>query len=222
MPKASAQTKTTGNLWAPSQAYILAAITLVIGIGIGWLVHGSFTEQPVSTSSSAPASSTAPVSSGGGFQVPSFGQNTQAPRPALDDVNKAAAPLIAQLQQRPNDPDLLARVGNIYYDSQAYPQAIDYYKKSLAIAPSNSDVRTDMGTAMWYSGDPDGALKEFDTALKNSPNHAETLFNRGVVLMQGKNDSKGAIASWQQLLNTNPTYRDRAKVESMIADAQRK
>jgi len=215
MPKPSAQQqKQATNLWTASQAYVLAAITLVVGIGIGWLVHGSYTDNQPTTTASAPAPAT------GGFQVPSF--NGQPGRLSIDEVNKAAAPMIAQLQQRPNDPDLLAKIGNLYYDSQAFAQAIDYYKKSLAIAPSNPDVRTDMGTAMFYSGDPDSALKEFATSLSYAPTHAETLFNRGVVLMQGKNDPKAAIASWQQLLQTNPNYQDRAKVEASIADAQKR
>ncbi len=202
--------------WTSSQAYVLAAITLVVGIGIGWLVHGSFTENQPTTTASAPA----PAPSTGGFQVPNF--NGQPQRLSLDDVNKAAAPMIAQLQQRPNDPDLLAKIGNLYYDSQAYPQAIEYYKKSLTVAPSNPDVRTDMGTAMFYNGDPDGALKEFATSLNYSPSHAETFFNRGVVLLQGKSDPKGAIASWQQLLKIAPNYPERAKVEAMIAEAQKR
>ncbi len=215
MAKKSAPPQQTTNLWTASQAYVLAAITLAVGIGIGWLLHGSYTEsQPATT-----ASTSAPAPTTGAFQVPSF--NSQPQRLSIDDVNKAAAPMLAQLQQRPKDADLLARIGNLYYDSQAYPQAIEYYRKSLAIAPSNPDVRTDMGTAMFYSGDPDGALKEFATSLSYSPTHNGSLFNRGVVLLQGKNDPKDAIASWQQLLKVNPNYQDRAKVEAMIADAQK-
>ncbi|ABF39762.1 Tetratricopeptide repeat protein [Candidatus Koribacter versatilis Ellin345] len=220
MAKASAQAQPPTNLWTASQAYVLAAITLVVGIGIGWLVHGSYSDsqqQRTTTAASAPAPS---APSTGGFQVPTF--NGQPGRLSLDDINKAAAPMIAQLQQRPNDPDLLAKLGNHYYDSQAFPQAIAYYQKSLAIAPSNPDVRTDMGTAMFYNGDPDGALKEFATSLSYAPTHAETMFNRGVVLMQGKNDPKAAIASWQELLKTNPNYQDRPKVEASIADAQKR
>ena len=128
--------------------------------------------------------------------------------------------LLAQLQQRPNDANLLASIGNLYYDSQVYPQAIEYYRRSLNIIPTNPDVRTDMGTAMWYSGDADGALKEFATSLSYNSTHNGTLFNRGVVLMQGKHDAKGAIASWQKLLQVNPNYPDRPKVEQLIAQAK--
>ena len=214
MAKQTAQTKS-----APlgTQAYILALITLIVGIGIGWLVRGSSSSNDA-VAANAPASQAA----GGSFQVPAFGQPTTKQGLSVEDVNKAAAPMLAQLQTRPNDPDLLTKLGNLYYDSQAYPQAISYYQKVLKVRPADPDVRTDMGTAMWYSGDADGALKEFQTSLGYSPTHNGTLFNRGVVLMQGKNNSKDAIASWQQLLKVNPNYPDRAKVEQLIQQAQQR
>lgn len=214
MAKQSAQTKKNSVSWTATQSYVLAAITLVVGIGIGWFLHSSYADSPSAT---AKAATTA--SSSGSFQVPSFGTPQ---RPTVDDVNRAAAPLLAQLQQRPNDADLLAQIGNLYYDSQLYPQAIEYYRKSLEIRPTNPDVRTDMGTAMWYGGDADSALKEFAQSLSYNPSHNGTLFNRGVVLMQGKGDAKGAIASWQKLLQVNPNYPDRAKVEELIEQAKQK
>lgn len=215
MAKQSAQTQSSA--WSSSQAYVLALIALVAGIGIGWILHSSYADSR-NVTATAPASNSGTSNSGTSFQVPSFGQSSG--RMSLDDTNKAAAPFLAQLRQRPNDPDLLVKLGNLYYDAQAYPQAIDYYRKALAIQPSNPDVRTDMGTAIWYSGDADGALKEFQTSLSYNPTHNATLFNRGVVLWQGKHDAKDAIASWQQLLKVNPNYPDRQKVEAMIQQAQ--
>jgi cytochrome c-type biogenesis protein CcmH/NrfG len=209
MAKPSAQPKSTP---LTPQAYMLALITLIVGIGIGYLIRGSASPETTAASNPAPAAPT--------FQVPSFNQSPQ--RLSADAVNQAAAPMLAELQQRPNDPDLLAKIGNLYYDSQVYPQAIEYYQRALKVRPDNPDIRTDMGTAMWYSGDADGALKEFKTSLSYNPTHNGTLFNRGVVLMQGKNDPKGAIASWEQLLKVNPNYADRSKVEAMIAQAKQR
>jgi tetratricopeptide (TPR) repeat protein len=216
MAKQSAQKQTTA-LWTSTQSYVLALITLLVGIGIGWIVRGSYSSSETTTAATpAPATSNA-----NSFQVPSFGQSSSGGQKLSPEaLNQAAAPMLAQLKDRPNDPNLLAKIGNFYYDSQAYPQAIDYYQKSLAVRANDPDVRTDMGTAMWYSGDADGALKEFDKSLSYNPTHNQTLFNRGVVLMQGKNDPKDAIASWQTLLKINPNYPERARVEQLIAQAQ--
>jgi tetratricopeptide (TPR) repeat protein len=53
---------------------------------------------------------------------------------------------------------LLAKIGNIYYDAQQYPVAIDYYQQSLKVAPDDASVRTDMATAFWYTGNSDTAI----------------------------------------------------------------
>jgi len=212
MAKHTAQAKPSPKptVWTSTQCYVLAAITLIVGIGIGWLLHGSYTDN----NSVAAATTSSPS------QPSTFSQ--ASPRLTVADVNSAAAPLLAKLQQQPNDPNLLAQIGNLYYDSQVYAPAIEYYQRSLDIRPNDPDVRTDMGTAMWYSGDADGALSEFAKSLSVDPSHNGTLFNRGVVLLQGKKDPKGAIASWRELLRVNPNYTDRNKVERMIQEAQQK
>lgn len=125
-------------------------------------------------------------------------------------------PTLRQLQQTPNDPALLAKIGNTYYDAKEYPKAIDYYKRSLEIKSDNVNVRTDMATAIWYAGDADGALKEFERSLRYQPNHGHTLFNIGIVKWQGKNDIQGALASWNKLLELNPNYPERQRVEDLI------
>ena len=44
-------------------------------------------------------------------------------------ADKQAAPLLEQLKSKPNDPALIAQIGNMYYDAQVFPMAIDYYQK---------------------------------------------------------------------------------------------
>jgi tetratricopeptide (TPR) repeat protein len=116
----------------------------------------------------------------------------------------------------------LIELGNDYYDGGQWNDAITYYTRALNETPNNPDVRTDMGIAYFNIDDPDRALKEFDRALKDDPRHSQTLFNIGVVKMNGKNDPKGAIAAWESLLKIDPNYKDRAKVETMLAQAKAK
>lgn len=188
--------------WPAPQAYILAAITLLIGIAVGYLLRGSGSESPTpsataSTSTAAPSSLSLP----GSASVPTA-------------VN--VQPLLTQLQSRPNDPALLTDIANAYYDGQQYAQAIEYYQRALKLRPADVNVRTDMATAMWYSGNADGALQQFEQSLKYQPNHAQTLFNMGIVKWQGKNDGQAALQLWEKLLATNPNYPDRQKVLDMM------
>jgi len=139
----------------------------------------------------------------------------------LEDIADAqAAPLLAKLKSNPNDPELLARLGNLYYDAQQYPNAIQFYSRVLAIRPADASVRTDMGTAYWYMGNPDLAIAQFDKALASAPNNPNTLFNRGLVKWKGKKDGAGAIADWNQLLSASPNYNGKQQIDQLMAEVR--
>jgi cytochrome c-type biogenesis protein CcmH/NrfG len=201
------QTVTT---WTNSQAYVLAAFCLMLGVTLGYLFRGS-ASQDVAATAAQTASNGAPQGMG-------QGQITPEQQKAM--VDRAAAPLLQAVQSNPNDFDSLVKLANLYFDGQQYEQAILYYERGLTITPDNPDVLTDLGTAYWYAGSPDKALYDFQKSLKVRPNHPGTLFNMGVVKWQGKGDPAGAVAAWQELLKTNPDYPQRQQVEEFIAKAK--
>ena len=196
--------------WTSAQVYVMSAICLLLGIAVGYLVRGP--GQP-STAAAQTASAAAPDTAG----VP---QQQPTPEMMKRMADTKAAPLLAQLQSSPNNAQLLAEIGNIYYDTQNYQDAINYYKRSLALK-EDPNVRTDMGTSYFYSGDPDTALAEFDRTLKDDPKFENALMNVGIVKFNGKMDALGAIAAWEQLLKQNPNHPRRAEIEQMIAQARK-
>jgi cytochrome c-type biogenesis protein CcmH/NrfG len=206
-----ADTNRTADQWNSVQAYTLAVVCLLVGIAGGWLIRGS---QAPAAAPIETASGSAPGTSGMGSQAPSPGQLKQM-------ADAQAAPLLDKLKADPSNAQLLLDVGNIYYDTQQYPTAIDFYQRLLKVAPENTSVRTDLGTAKWYLGDADGAIDEFNKSLKYEPNKSNTLFNLGIVKWQGKMDVDGAVAAWQKLLATNPSYEAKEKVEQLIAQARK-
>ena len=210
------KTTTASVNWTSAQAFAVALICLLLGLAGGWFIHKSIGPARVA---SAVAPTAAPT---GTPSVAPFGPLATAPTPEelKRMADTQAAPLLESLQADPNNPELLTRIGNIYYDVKQYPTAIEYYERSLKLQPANAAVRTDMGTAYWYTGKADTALAEFNKALTYEPNKATTLFNLGIVKWQGKNDAKGAIADWQKLLDTNPNYTARDKVQQFIDQAK--
>jgi cytochrome c-type biogenesis protein CcmH/NrfG len=193
--------------WTSTQAYVLAAFCLLLGVALGYLFRGS---ASVGTAQAAPSTT---VLQGSSVQSQSD-PNAQAA------LAQAAAPLLEAVNKNPNDFDSLVQLGNLYYDGQQFPSAIQYYERALVIHPDNPDVRTDMGTAYWYTGNAEKAVAAMETSLKYRPAHPQTLFNLGWVRWQGKQDPKGAIEAWQQLLKTNPDYPEKQKVEQYIAKAK--
>jgi len=205
---------TTNATWTSAQAYILAVICLVVGVGAGYIVRGS----------AAPADATAAVPQQQQMQtagMPASGGQEPSPEQLKRMADKQAEPLLAALKANPKDADVLAQLGNIYYDTQNFEIAVDYYGKTLELDPKNVNVRTDMGTAYFRLGNSDRAIKEFETALKSDPKHGQTLFNLGIVKWQGKMDVPGAVAVWENLLKTVPDYPERDKVQQYIAQAKK-
>ena len=211
MPENKNTSSTT--TWTGVQAYTLAVVCLLLGMAGGWLIRGS--QSPAAAAPAMAASAPAPTGMGG---APN-GQPTPEQMKQMADTQ--AAPLIEKLKADPNNPELLASIGNYYYDAQQYPTAVDYYGRALKAKPSDAAVRTDMATAYWYMGNADTAIAEFNKSLSYEPNKPNTLFNLGLVKWQGKMDINGAVADWEKLLATNPNYEGKDKVEQMIAEAKK-
>jgi tetratricopeptide (TPR) repeat protein len=151
--------------------------------------------------------------------------NSISQSPSLNQLQAIAdaqvAPQLLKLKSDPNNPELLANIGNVYYDAQQYPTAVDYYGRALKAKPSDAAVRTDLGTAYWFMGNADSALTEFNKALTYAPTNPNTLFNRGLVRLKGKQDPAGAISDFEKLLATNPNYEGKDNVEKMMAEAKK-
>ena len=200
-PLPSTTNSSTAPSWTSVQAYVLASFCLVLGVALGYLFRGSASSVP----QAAATQST-------GAQI----GNTQA-QAALQ---QSVAPLLEAVNRNPADFDSLVKLGDLYYDGQQFANAIQYYERALAIHPENPDVRTDLGTAYWYTGNADKALVEMETSLRYKPGHPQTLFNLGWVKWQGKADAKGAVAAWKKLLKANPHYPQKQQVEQYIAKAK--
>lgn len=200
-------------------AVLLAVVCLLVGVSGGWTIRRVQRSAETKTLSAARSALSSSVSNQGKLsQGAAQAQTTLQLKEAAD---AQAAPLLEQLKAKPTDADLLTRVGNLYYDAQQYPLALNYYGRSLKARPSDVGVRTDMATAYWYMGDAGSAITEFTRALSYDPNNPNTLFNRGLVRWKGKGDGSGALADWQQLLANNPNYEAKSKVSEMIAEVEK-
>jgi len=206
----------TSDTWTRTQTFAFAAICLFLGICAGWLLRASLERSNPVSATAASAPGTALSTNLSTVVAPS--SPAQFPQTADTQV----APLLEKLKSDPKNADLLAQIGNTYYDAKQYPGAIDYYQRSLKSQPSNASVRTDLGTAYWYNGDPGTAISELNEALTYQPNKPDTLFNLGIVKWQGKKDSDGAIAAWEKLPTTSPNYENRERVQTLIAQARQR
>lgn len=198
--------------WQAWQVYVMAAICLLVGVVVGYLVRGS---APVAATQVPAAASEA---------TPGAAAPADKKMPTLDDMkrmaDKQAQPLLDKLKADPNNADLLNNIGNIYRMTHQFQTAATYYQKSLDVNPKNVGPRTDLASCLYYQGDVDGAVAQLEKSLTYDPKHAGTLLNLGVIRWKGKNDAAGAIASWQKLLKYYPNYEHKDAVEKLITEAK--
>jgi cytochrome c-type biogenesis protein CcmH/NrfG len=212
MPNESVEPVMGHAAWQPTQVYAMAAVCLVVGLAIGYLFRGSQSPAGMPSASTA-QSSVAPGGMSG--QMPSLDQMKHM-------ADKKAAPLLEKLKSDPTNVDLLRQVGNIYQATHQFKDAASYYDQALKTDPKNVAVRTQLASSLYYSGDVDGAISQLQTALQYDPKDANSLFNLGMIKWQGKQDGKGALVAWRELLKSNPQLSaDRkAAVQKLIADVQ--
>jgi len=109
------------------------------------------------------------------------------------------------LKNDPKNLNALIQMGNLYFDTDQFNQAIETYSKVLQIEPKNADVRTDLGIMYRKKGDYDRAIAEFKRAAEVAPKHVNSRYNLGIVLLHDKGDVKGAIKAWEDYLRVEPT-----------------
>ncbi len=187
--------------------YLAAGICLLLGLAVGYISRGL---------KSPPAAGTARLAG------PSHAANPRVP--TLDDMKQVAdaqaAPLLEKVNSHTRDAALLMQVAAIYHASHQFKEAAAYYDKAVQADPKNVDARSRLASSLYRSGDVDGALAQLKQALAYEPRDANSLFNLGMIRLQGQGDGQAAVAAWQQLLKSNPQLSEerKAEVQRLMAD----
>lgn len=114
---------------------------------------------------------------GGGRPVPAASQPAGSPE-ASGRLDAAKA----EVQRDPQNPRLLAALGNAYYDREDWDHAIEAYEKALRKGAKEAAVLSDVGAAYRNRGQFQRAISYFEKARAADPDHWQSLLN--IVLVQ--------------------------------------
>ena len=168
--------------------YIAIIMSLVIGF-LGGIIYSS-----LYSNDNPPIAKSRPVA-----RAPQNPQQGLTP----DQARKLMS-LNQQVKKNPQDATAWTELGNVFFDTGQYKQAITAYKKSIELRPGNANVLTDLGVMYRRSGQPDKAIKVFDQASAIDPSNTQARFNKGIVFLYDKGNAAEAIKIWEDLLKTNP------------------
>jgi tetratricopeptide (TPR) repeat protein len=122
--------------------------------------------------------------------------------------------------QNPQNPEPRLKLADFLYDQKQYSKAIEWYERGLELDPNNVDAHTDLGTAYFYTGRPQDALREYNKSLAINPKHKATLLNMIVVNLKGTHDLAAAQKAWDRLHQLDPDNTALAQLKEKI-DAAR-
>jgi rRNA-processing protein FCF1 len=127
-------------------------------------------------------------------------------RQILSPQQQQAMDALVTLESDPRDEQALKTMGDFYYDQvtnaqslgqrssviQLSKRGIGYYEQYLKLKPDDHDVRSDMASLLFYSGQTDAAIREVGLVLEKDPKHVSANFNLGIFYLQGRRDLQAA------------------------------
>jgi cytochrome c-type biogenesis protein CcmH/NrfG len=186
----------------PRESVIFGIAGVFFGVLVGWII-GSQQAGPARR---------IPAVSADAQRTPS--QQTRTP-PPLDDGR--VAQLQAAVEKSPGNAAPRVELGNLYFDSERFADAAQWYEQALKLEPRNVSVSTDLGIAYYYMNRHDAALAQFDRSLTIEPGHTKTLLNVGIVRAFGKQDLAGAVKAWERVIELAPSSPEAATARQALA-----
>ncbi|MEI8309781.1 MAG: tetratricopeptide repeat protein [Verrucomicrobiota bacterium] len=176
---------------ATQWAILIAIVAFCAGFGISWLI---FHEPPSKTTAQPPAFPTSVTSPAGG--------NSELVPPDVSQMSPAESSLA---------------LGNWYYDQSAWHKAIEAYQRAISLGLDNPDVRTDLGNALRFSGEPQKALEQYQTARRQNPQHENSLCNMATLYAQVLKNPVNADTAWREYLRLFPNGSKASAAKQFIA-----
>jgi tetratricopeptide (TPR) repeat protein len=125
--------------------------------------------------------------------------------------------LIAAVERDPENPALLTRLGNSYYDREEWEAAIEAYEKARRKAGSDPNLLSDLGAAHRNAGDFDLAVAYFKKSREANPDQWQALLNWVLVEAFDRRDPAEAQRLFDELQKRHPEIPGLDRVQAQIS-----
>lgn len=163
----------------------------------------------------------------------SSAQNTETGTSEVQyqQLEETIAELEASKEANQEDPALLEKLGNAYYDYAFqlfmnggdsekaltnFQAANDNYEAALALNPENVELMLQTATAATYTGDMERAEALYQEAVKVEPDSPTNRLLYGYFLLYVKSDFDGARGELQEGLKLNPDAATKENLEGLL------
>ncbi len=112
-------------------------------------------------------------------------------------------------------------IGAVYQDLRLYKDAIDEYKKAIALRPTFVDIKNRLGVVYRDMRDYSKAIKELQEAIAINPEYVPARINLGITYYIMGHIEK-AKAEWLKVFYKNPNDKKAQMYMNLIAIAEKK
>jgi cytochrome c-type biogenesis protein CcmH/NrfG len=126
------------------------------------------------------------------------------PIPGTDPAQQARADELRRaLEQDSTNVETHVALGDVYYDTGNWPDAIVHYRAALRRDSTRATVLVDLGVSYYNLGDGQEAEKLFLAALRRDPHQPVALFNLGIV-HERREEFDRALEYFHRALQSDP------------------
>ena len=139
-----------------------------------------------------------------------------------NQLDKALAAINKAIQLQPNNPNVYGQKWAVLISLKRYREAAAAINKAIELSP-RAVFYLVRGLVRFQSEDKQGAIDDFNLAIKFNPNDAYAYLGRGLVRSQ-LGDKQGAIQDYNKTIKINPNdadaYYNRGIVRNELGDKQ--
>jgi Flp pilus assembly protein TadD len=148
-------------------------------------------------------------------------RSTMPPGPMIAEDLNTVVPL-EELDVDKADPQALAGLGDQYFETRNYKQAIEIYEKVLEIDPKDADTYNDLGLAYFYIGKGDLAVDALKKGSEVQPLYQRIWLSLGFVLLsEGRNEeAKDPLEKAVALNPGNDVANEAMRMLSLIPESK--
>jgi len=131
---------------------------------------------------------------------------------AQNKVDDAVKSMTAAIAKKPDDPTAYNALTNIYASQKNYDAALDVIERGLRALPGNLDFRLKSAGLQIEKGDPNAAISEYESILKDQPSAMIAINNLVSLILDNRSDQASldrAFSSAEDLKNSLvPQFQD--------------
>lgn len=191
---------------------IVAAVILCAAV-VGYLVGTRTGTVSIDTT---PSEAAAPFSES--QQSVAYYQGNQS----IMDRIEVLSHLKAKLEESPDNPRLMAQIGDTYFDMRQFEDATVYYKKAIEIDPDDIDNYNDLGLANYYLGNTADAIDNVEDGIKRDPSYQRIWLTKGFLMIYGLGNQDEARSSWEKAVSIDPDSQVGKAAKEYLVDLKSK